>query len=32
MSLGQMRVEAAFATIHAIEGHHPKLSGACYTP
>src|SRR6266568_1689317 len=32
MSLGQMRVEAAFATIRAIEGHHPKLSGACYTP
>src|SRR6516225_10654384 len=31
-TIGQMRVEAAFATIHAIEGHHPTLPGACYTP
>ena len=24
--MGQMRVEAAFAAIHAIEGHHPILT------
>jgi len=24
-AMGQMRVKAAFAAIHAIEGHHPIL-------
>jgi hypothetical protein len=26
--MGQMRVKAAFAAIHAIEGHHPFLNAS----